>query len=200
MGGYLKSDVRAFFAIARTIDVTCFTTHEPRNVHANLRPILRPKLTYMNYYEVLNVKVSSNAFEIKRSYRKLAMKYHPNKNGGRANYEERFKAIANAYETLSDPEKKRIYDLSVYEKEPKYKAAATERKTTTNSECTRTETSKQSTIPTVWLFVIVSVILYIIFISNSGDQTTTGNPNADIELNKTENARTPKTGEIDFTK
>lgn len=63
-----------------------------------------------DYYEVLGVERSSSASELKKSYRKLALKYHPDRNPDDAEAEARFKEIAEAYSVLSDDEKKQIYD------------------------------------------------------------------------------------------
>lgn len=63
-----------------------------------------------DFYEVLGVDKSANDAEIKRAYRKLAMKYHPDKNPGDKTAEEKFKEINEAYEILSDPQKKEKYD------------------------------------------------------------------------------------------
>lgn len=63
-----------------------------------------------DYYEVLGVSKSSTPEEIKRAYRKLAMQYHPDKNPGDAVAEEKFKEAAEAYDVLSNPEKKQRYD------------------------------------------------------------------------------------------
>ena len=63
-----------------------------------------------DYYEVLGVSKDADAKEIKKAYRKLAMKYHPDKNPGDKAAEEKFKEINEAYEVLSDEEKRSTYD------------------------------------------------------------------------------------------
>ena len=55
---------------------------------------------------------SSTQEEIKKAYRKLASKYHPDKNSGSKDAEEKFKEIAEAYETLGNPDKRKVYDSS----------------------------------------------------------------------------------------
>ena len=63
-----------------------------------------------DYYEVLGVDKSASADDIKKAYRKLAMKYHPDRNPGDKTAEEKFKEIGEAYEVLSDADKKAKYD------------------------------------------------------------------------------------------
>ena len=66
--------------------------------------------TTRDYYEVLSVERTADGDEIKRAYRRLAMKYHPDRNPGDAEAEASFKECAEAYEVLSDPQKRQIYD------------------------------------------------------------------------------------------
>jgi molecular chaperone DnaJ len=66
--------------------------------------------TKQDYYELLGVERSASPEDIKRSYRKLAMKYHPDKNQGAAESEKKFKEISEAYEVLSDAGKRQQYD------------------------------------------------------------------------------------------
>ncbi len=63
-----------------------------------------------DYYEVLGVDRDADASTIKKAYRKLAVKFHPDKNPGDASAEEKFKELGEAYEALSDPDKRAAYD------------------------------------------------------------------------------------------
>ena len=62
------------------------------------------------YYDTLEVSVTADDTEIKKAYRRLAVKYHPDKNPGDKTAEEKFKKIAEAYDILSNPEKRQLYD------------------------------------------------------------------------------------------
>lgn len=68
-----------------------------------------------DYYEILGVERDADAEAIKKAYRKLALKYHPDRNPGDPEAEERFKEAAEAYAVLSDPDKRRRYDLYGHE-------------------------------------------------------------------------------------
>ena len=63
-----------------------------------------------DYYEVLGISRSADANEIKKAYRKLAKKYHPDTNAGNPKAEEKFKEITEAYNVLSDDKKRKLYD------------------------------------------------------------------------------------------
>ncbi|RLC27349.1 MAG: molecular chaperone DnaJ, partial [Deltaproteobacteria bacterium] len=63
-----------------------------------------------DYYEILGVSRDAGAEEIKKAYRKLALRYHPDRNPGDKAAEENFKEAAEAYEVLRDEQKREIYD------------------------------------------------------------------------------------------
>jgi molecular chaperone DnaJ len=68
-----------------------------------------------DYYEILGVSRDCSSEELKKAYRKLALKYHPDKNHGDKDAEEHFKEAAEAYEVLRDPQKRQTYDLYGHE-------------------------------------------------------------------------------------
>ena len=67
-------------------------------------------MTNRDYYEILGVDKKASEAEIKKAYRKMAMKYHPDRNKGDADAEKKFKEASEAYEVLKDPQKRSRYD------------------------------------------------------------------------------------------
>ena len=67
-------------------------------------------MEYKDYYKILGVAKTATTDEIKKAFRKLAVKYHPDKNPGNKSAEEKFKEITEANEVLSDPEKRKKYE------------------------------------------------------------------------------------------
>src|SRR6266516_3076803 len=72
--------------------------------------ILRPPMAEKDYYDILGVKKNASDEELKKAYRNLAKKYHPDKNKGNKEAENKFKEISEAYAVLSDKEKRQQYD------------------------------------------------------------------------------------------
>lgn len=77
-----------------------------------------------DFYEILGVTRDATPEQIKKAYRELALKYHPDRNQGNPAAEERFKLVNEAYSTLSDPDKKTRYDLGGYAAEDPFRQAS----------------------------------------------------------------------------
>ena len=156
-----------------------------------------------NYYYILQLRDFATDREIKKAFRQLAIKYHPDKNKGRKDYEEKFKEIALAYEVLSDPNKKRDFDFKLSQQNLSSKIPETARQPNNEEQRrpvnTKPSEEKKVKVPLFWALAIIIFIIYLISTFGSGT-TTTGDPKADKELEKEENAKKPKTGEIDFKK
>src|SRR6185369_1405489 len=86
----------------------------------SLKPMATPK---HDYYETLGVPRKADAEEIRKAYRKLARKYHPDLNPGDKSSEERFKNVQEAYDVLSDAKKRPMYDQFGFYSENGYPGA-----------------------------------------------------------------------------
>ena len=102
-------------------------------------------MEYPEYYKILELPIDADLAEIKRQYRKLAKKYHPDLNGGDKSAEESFKKVKEAYETLSDANKRAAYDLG-WKKQRSAEQKA-RRKQPSPSTSARPEATKKSPPP-----------------------------------------------------
>lgn len=115
----------------------------------------------LDYYKILGVNKNASHDEIKKAYKKLAVKYHPDKNEGELLSEEIFKSVKEAYDTLSDTHKKSRYDnLQTYKKQTSTHSAQTARpkaKTYTKNHVNKNESISNTKVAIIG----VSVILFI---------------------------------------
>jgi curved DNA-binding protein CbpA len=162
-----------------------------------------------DHYETLNITFGASETEIKKRFRKLATLHHPDKNGGSKKSEETFKVILDAYETLSDIEKRRIYDLK-YKQHFKKPFSETTNKNDVNKKQTqpyqkpprnreyeKTEKTKSKVNYSFWIVVVLIALLYLY---NSNKTTTTGNSKADKQLEEEKPRNRPQSGELNFNK
>ncbi len=161
----------------------------------------------IDYYKILNLPFTASEIEIKKQFRKLVIIYHPDKNGGSKKSEEAFKVILNAYETLSDKDKRAIYDLKYKQYFQKFKSEKT------NQNNLRQEDPKQqqpryreyqkpenTKLNINYRFWLVIVFLALFYLYNANKTTTTGNPKADQQLEEQEPENRPQSGELNFNK
>jgi DnaJ-class molecular chaperone len=165
-----------------------------------------------NYYEKFQIPEKATKDEIKRAYRKLALKYHPDKNSGDIKFENIFKQINSIYEVLSSEELRRKYDIELtkrraatnkfntdkqsneqQDKSP-HKSSANnsfyERAGTSNTKAKTRDSSKD-----IYVFLVVLFAIFIVLriFSNGKTKSNFTNTNSAEESN-------PKTGEISFGK
>jgi len=125
-----------------------------------------------NYYETLGVKNTASFEEIKAAYKSLAKKYHPDKHQGDKHYEDLFKKVNAAYQTLSDSQKRRLHDLKLHYY---YSPAAQPMKATVNNtsgpRTSRKPHPRPATHPTpgisikeirIYVYTVVALILLIV--------------------------------------
>ena len=164
-----------------------------------------------DYYKILNVTFGASETEIKKRFRKLATIHHPDKNGGSIKSEETFKALLNAYETLSNKDSRAIYDLE-YKRHFWQPKSETKNQNSTSTN-TKHEQPKQSSQrnreyqktekanPKVnYSFWVIALILVLLYLYNANKTTTTGNPKADQQLEVQQPENRPQSGELDFNK
>lgn len=97
--------------------------------------------SFDNYYKMLEVSENATQEEIKKGYRRMAMKYHPDKHGGSAVATDIFKKIKGAYDLLSDPEQRAAFDKEL-RKQPKIKTAT---QTKPSAQNTASDNAKKHT-------------------------------------------------------
>lgn len=146
----------------------------------------------INYYKILKIENKATEDEIKKAFRKLAKIYHPDKNNGSAASEQNFKIILNAYETLSNKEKKIEYDIKYKEE---LHSNQTQNKQATNRQEYKTQnTEKPFFNYNLMFFIVVVIIIWLL----KRNETTTGNVNADHQLDEQQDVNRPESGELKF--
>ena len=162
-----------------------------------------------DHYKILNVPFGASETEIKKRFRKLAIIHHPDKNGGSKKSEEIFKVLLNAYETLSDKEKRVIYDIKYkqYFQKPKSettfqynintKQEESKQSAEKNREYQKREKPKSKGNYSLWIIV---VLLALIYLYNANKKTTIGNTKAEKQLEEQKSEFRPQSGELDFNK
>ncbi|MBL7910093.1 MAG: DnaJ domain-containing protein [Bacteroidia bacterium] len=123
-----------------------------------------------NYYQILAVKLSANIEEIKKAYRELAKKFHPDKNQGDKEVEEKFKEISSAYETLSDVQKRAAYDLKLEEENIRLQQERIQKEKTFNKN-NLNSTTKNNGLSVVLGVALLFLIIGLLFMSTDGNDT-----------------------------
>ncbi len=160
-----------------------------------------------DHYKILNLPFGASETEIKKRFRKLATIHHPDKNGGSKMSEETFKAILNAYETLSDKEKRYIFDVKYKQNFQKHKSETTNQNNTNSKQDEpkqppqrKKEYQKKTNTKVNYIFWFIVVLLVLLYLFNTNKITTTGNTKADQKLEEQKPESRPQSGELDFNK
>lgn len=158
-------------------------------------------------YERLGVTETATPYEIKKAFRKLATKHHPDRNGGDKKSEDVFKQIANAYETLSDSDLRRQYDAELNSKRNYYTSSQTTQRqqpyqTTSRPQYTTTKNYKrpaqQKGTSGFWVIVVLIGLFYL-FSKLNNSNNRYGNASPHTNSNYQNNSYiSEETGEINF--
>lgn len=143
----------------------------------------------LDYYKILGVDKNASKNEIKKAYKKLAVKYHPDKNGGELLSEEIFKSVKKAYDTLSDSQKKNRYDsLQEYynqkHTQPNYRKKATNNNTKKVVRPVGISNKKASLIAFCFVLAITLIVITIYPFLNkwaSNDKLKEANKNIEMQ-------------------
>lgn len=162
-----------------------------------------------DYYKILNLTIEASEAQIKKQFRKLATIHHPDKNSGSKKSEETFKKILNAYEILSNKEKRTIYDIK-YKQHFQQNKSVNDRYTYAKTKDEQIKPNQnnyskypknEKSIPDInYRFLIVIIFLVVLYLYNFNKSTTTGNSKADKILEEPQTENRPESGEIDFKK
>jgi curved DNA-binding protein CbpA len=161
-----------------------------------------------NYYEKFGIDEKATSDEIKRAYRKLALKYHPDKNLGDTKFENIFKQINSIYKVLSNEELRRKYDIELTKirlaknkfntdykfNDQNYKSAANksyyEKESTSNTKAKTRDRSKY-----IYIFSVAVIATFIVLRTKSNETAK-----SDYNFTKIIEEIDPTTGEISFGK
>jgi curved DNA-binding protein CbpA len=152
-----------------------------------------------DHYKILNLDRLATENQIKKRFRVLAKLYHPDKNNGSKDSEERFKKILNAYEILSDKTKRYHYDLeysllNIDSSQAIHDSNKKVYRNTSKDQKDRVIKDRKQT----YYFIIVLILIFLWLITrNFNNSSTTGNSKAYKELEQLPSER-PETGDIDF--
>ncbi|MFN3299393.1 MAG: J domain-containing protein [Sediminibacterium sp.] len=167
----------------------------------------------IDYYKVLNIKVDASENQIKKSFRKLAVIYHPDKNNGSKKSEEIFKVLIEAYEVLTNHEKRRKYD-AIYWKQNNSSKGNTE--SFENEKKFHTSSSSNSTIfsnkqfefnfanllqtKLNFKFWLITILIGLLFIYQLFIKQSSNHESLNRQSNQQPIEQRPESGEINFTK
>lgn len=160
-----------------------------------------------SFYEQLGVKETATPYEIKKAFRKLATKHHPDRNGGDKNSENIFKQIANAYETLSDNDLRRKYDDELKAKRAHNTSSQTTQRQQSYQNTARPQytTTKNYERPTPKKetsgFFVIAVLIGLFYLFSKSNNSSSSNSSSSNYTNSSyqnNSYNSEKTGEINF--